>query len=335
MITINLDRWRCDALVLHKGEAQLVPLPRLHVTELVEQAGAFQAAIAALSTRPTGEGALAIGVARRVVLDTLGCAEHLETDRPWPRLWWSPTGPLNFLPLHAAGHHETAGASVLDRVISSYTPTLRALLHSRSRRVPSLHCTALAVAMPETPGHAALPATVREATAFAAGLTGPASLIGLAATRAAVCSALPGATLAHFACHASSDPTDPSASHLLLHDGPLNVTEISRLQLDGAELAYLSACATARGSTVLADEAIHMASAFQLAGYAQAIGTLWEVSDDIAARTAANFHHELAQTINDSIRKAGALALHTVTRRMRKETPTKPWVWAAYVHAGA
>jgi tetratricopeptide (TPR) repeat protein len=350
VITINIDRWRCDALVLHDGEAQVVSLPRLHAAELVEQATAFQAAIGKLSTHPRNSGALVIGAASRVVLDTLGWlwdvlaepvfdalrfGEHLETDQPWPRMWWSPTGPLNFLPLHAAGHHETAGASVLDRVVSSYTPTLRALLHSRSRRTLPRPHTALAVAMPETPDHAALPETVREITAFAAGLTGPAPLIGPAATRAAVLDALPGATLAHFACHASSDPTDPSTSHLLLHDGPLNVTEISRIPLDGAELAYLSSCATARGSTVLADEAIHLASAFQLAGYAQAIGTLWEVSDDVAARTATNFHRELTQTINDSARKAGALALHTVTRRMRKEMPTNPWAWAAYVHAGA
>lgn len=349
VITINLDEWRCDALVLRDGDIQVVSLPRLKVAELVEQAAAFQAAIDALSAQPTGADVLVIGAARRVaidtlgwlwdvlaepVLDALGLAERLVADRPWPRLWWSPTGPLNFLPLHAAGHHETAGASVLDRAVSSYTPTLRALLHSRSRRSPPWQRTALAVAMPETPGHAALPATVREATAIATGLAGL-TLIGPAATRAAVRSALPGATIAHFACHASSDPTDPSASHLLLHDGPLNVTEISRLRLDSAELGYLSACATARGSTVLPDEAIHLTSALQLAGYAQTIGTLWEVSDHIAARTAADFYRELAQTITDSDRPAGALALHIVTRRMREESPATPWAWATYVHAGA
>jgi hypothetical protein len=349
VVAVNLDPRRCDALVLRDGRVRAVRLPELRAADLVEQADAFQAAIAALSGQSAVDGSLVVGAAGRTVLDTLGwlwdvlagpvldalgLTAHAGGHRPWPRLWWSPTGPLTFLPLHAAGRHDTSGASVLDRVVSSYTPTLRALLRSRSRRTPSRR-TALAVAMPETPGHAALPATVREATAFTGDLGGPAALIGPAATRGAVRAALPGAAIAHFACHASSDPADAAASHLLLHDGPLTVTEISQLRLDGAELAYLSACATARGSMVLADEAIHVASACQLAGYAQAVGTLWEVGDAVAARVAAEFHRELAPTLGDPVRPAGALALHTVTRRLRAESPAEPWGWAGYLHAGA
>jgi hypothetical protein len=54
----------------------------------------------------------------------------------WPRLWWCPTGPLTLLPLHAAGYHRTASAddvprTVIDCVVSSYTPTMRALLEAR------------------------------------------------------------------------------------------------------------------------------------------------------------------------------------------------------------
>jgi CHAT domain-containing protein len=150
-----------------------------------------------------------------------------------------------------------------------------------------------------------------------------------------VLAALPEAAIAHFACHASSDPADASASRLLLHDGPLDIIEISQLELGHAELAYLSACATARGSIGLADEAIHIASAFQLAGYAQVVGTLWEIGDRMAARVAAEFHRELAGTVHDPVRPAGAHALHAVIRRLRAELPTQPWVWAAYLHAGA
>ena len=67
-----------------------------------------------------------------------GSPTRRRATRPtWPRLWWCPTGPLTLLPLHTAGHHveAAAGASpprtVLDRVVSSYTPTLRALLEAR------------------------------------------------------------------------------------------------------------------------------------------------------------------------------------------------------------
>src|SRR5207302_4563723 len=97
------------------------------------------------------------------VLTALGHTRTPDADQPWPRLWWSPTGPLTLLPLHAAGHHDTGtghddlGAqSVLDRVISSYAPTLRALSQAREGR-PPLDQPArglLVVAMPTTPGAA-------------------------------------------------------------------------------------------------------------------------------------------------------------------------------------
>ncbi|TMR21986.1 CHAT domain-containing protein [Nonomuraea turkmeniaca] len=343
VVTVNVNPRRCDALALCADGVRLVPLPDLRAAELIEQAEAFHDAIRTARTGP----ALLAGQAQQVVLDTLGwlwdvlaepvlrelgCTGPSE-DGSWPRLWWSPTGPLNGLPLHAAGHHTTAGASVLDRVVSSYTPTLRALLHSRSRPVPSRRA-GLTVAMPDTPGHAALPETAGEAVEVTARIHGLA-LTGPEASRAAVLAALPRATVAHFACHASSDPYNPSASHLLLHDGPLSVTEISRLRLDDAELAYLSACATARGSARLADEAIHLASAFQLAGYAQAVATLWEIGDHVAATMAADFHRELRDTVDAPVRMPGALALHTATRRMRAAMPGRPSAWAAFLHSGA
>src|SRR5882724_6777481 len=89
--------------------------------------------------------------------------EHLgytgEPTGPWPRVWWCPTGPLTLLPIHAAGDHRTPGAAVLDRVVSSYTPTLRALVEARSD--PGRQRTGpgrmLFVGMPTTPDQADLP----------------------------------------------------------------------------------------------------------------------------------------------------------------------------------
>jgi len=52
------------------------------------------------------------------------------------------------------------------------------------------------------------------------------------------------------------------------------VAAISRLRLPGV-LAYLSACSTAVTGPELADESVHIVSAFQLAGYQHVIGTLW------------------------------------------------------------
>jgi len=46
-----------------------------------------------------------------------------------------PTGPLCLLPIHAAGYHcEPSSRTVLDRVISSYSPSIKALLYARRNR---------------------------------------------------------------------------------------------------------------------------------------------------------------------------------------------------------
>ncbi|MEV6617506.1 CHAT domain-containing protein [Streptomyces sp. NPDC051051] len=58
-----------------------------------------------------------------------------------------------------------------------------------------------------------------------------------------------------------------------------------------ARLAFLAACGTARASERLSDGAIHITSAFLLAGFPTAVGTLWEIdsthADHVTAASAA------------------------------------------------
>jgi hypothetical protein len=363
VITLNVNPRRCDALILHPdGPPRHVPLNRLTAAGLAEQAGSFRAAVKnllvshpsspqAASARSDFDAVLGWlwDALAEPVLKALGFNEPPGLSTPLPRIWWSPTGVLNSLPLHAAGHHDQPGTSVLDCAVSSYTPTLRALMLARARSTRQQRHgqhqgelrRVLAVAMPDTAGYNPLTRTVEEATA-AAGRDGL-KLIGADASQAEVLSALPGAAVTHFACHASSDPEDPAASHLLLHDGPLPVREIAALRLDDAQLAYLSACGTSRGGTSLADEAIHLAAAFQLAGYTQTVGTLWEVGDTFAAAAAAKFHRILAPDMASSAPLPAASALHATMRHLRdidrnpQDHPRdlQPWAWTALVHAGA
>jgi hypothetical protein len=348
VVSVNVHPRRCDALALCPDGLRTVPLPGLSASDLVAQAESFRMAVAVLAAGPgdplfqeareTFDGTLGWlwDVLAEPVLDALELTGPPEPGAAWPRLWWSPSGVLNSFPLHAAGHHE-AGAAVLDRVVSSYTPTLRALLFSRARgrAAPGLRRT-LAVAMPQTAGQAPLARTVAEATeAVAAG--GGTPLIGPAATRDAVREAVTGAAVVHFACHADSDPEDPAAGRLLLADGDLSIREVAELRLESAELAYLSACGTARGggTPALADEVIHLASAFQLAGYAQSVATLWEVGDSFAATAAGEFHRTLAPSLTAPGSLPAALALHHTVRGLRAADPGRPWTWSALVHAGA
>jgi CHAT domain-containing protein len=154
-------------------------------------------------------------------------------------------------------------------------------------------------------------------------------LSGPAATHDAVLAALPGARWAHFACHGFSDMENPSASRLLLKDLPLTVVDVARLRLDSAELAFLSACSTARPGRRLTDEAIHLASAFQLAGYRHVVGTLWPIGDRQAVDIAQAIYTTLIGT------RDVASAVHTATRQLRDRWPGIPSVWASHIHSGA
>ncbi|PSL52164.1 CHAT domain-containing protein [Saccharothrix carnea] len=337
IVLVNISQWRCDALLITSRGVRSKRLRHVTLEEVEQRTGAY---LAALDTLDGGD-LVARFDAQAVVRETLAwlwdtiagpvlkALGHTRAPRAaWPRVWWCPTGALTHLPLHAAGRHDVPGEAVLDRVVSSYTPTARTLNHTRSRP-PTTRRDLLAVAMPTTPDHADLPATDAEATDLAALLAAAEPLRGPAATRAAVLAALPHATWAHFACHAHSDPLVPSAGHLLLADGALTVADIGALRLENAELAYLSACSTARTTLTTPDEVITLASAFQLAGFRHVVGALWPIQDTTAARVAATFHRRVHTGTPP------AEALHEVLRELRTEFPLAVSQWAGYVHVGS
>ena len=111
---------------------------------------------------------------------------------------------------------------------------------------------------------------------------------------------------------------------------------MSRLDLRGAEFAFLAACGTAAASRRLTDEAIHVTSAFQLAGFRRVVGTLWPVSDAAAAVLANRFYRSVTRrgTTSPDARLSAA-ALHDAVRARRDAARHDPSTWAAYLHAGA
>ncbi|MEE1804295.1 CHAT domain-containing protein [Streptomyces sp. JV176] len=254
-----------------------------------------------------------------------------------PRVWWVPTGPLVELPLHAAGHHRDGGPVLLDRAVSSYTPTAHALAAARGRSGPALPGgSRLAVAVPAAEGHPPLPKATGEAELVARTAPGAVSVLtGADATRDRVLAELPRHAWAHFACHAVPDPATPSHSRLLLddhQDAPLTVADISALDLRGSRLAYLSACETSVTGPRHRDEAIHFASAFQLAGFPHVISTLWQVPD-VGAYGLAKAMYDAFEAAPDD--EEVARAVHAVTRLARAEMcPKLPGVWSALAHVG-
>jgi hypothetical protein len=276
------------------------------------------------------------------VLSALGHTGPPNAGETWPRLWWCPVGVVTLLPLHAAGHHgPPAGAdTVLDRVISSYTPTIRALAHAR-RGSPGEEA-ALIVAVPDAPGCAPLSGAAQEAAVVREFIPGAAVLPAAGrgtVGRGDVLEALRRHGIVHLACHGHASLDDPSASRLLLHDhqsDPLTLHAITRLNLRRARLAYLSACSTTDAGQRQADEATHLTAAFQLTGYRSIIGTLWPINDQAALDVARDFYAGItAGGTRPPDPGLAAPALHHAVRNLRDAAPLLPSRWAAYVHSGA
>ncbi|MEU0532321.1 CHAT domain-containing protein [Amycolatopsis tolypomycina] len=327
-ILVNVGRRRADAvLVTADGDPVVVPLPDLHHEEVGKRATALLAAVN--DPRPlTG-----LVQRRRVVTDTFAwlwtavAQPVLAALGPNPgRVWWIPTGMLGLFPLHAAG--PATGVGCLDLVVSSYTPTIRALAHARNRPVAPVR-QQLTIALANTPGQSALPGTTAEIGAAHA--TGEMTLVDAEATVAAVRAALPDATWVHFACHAVSNLFAPATGGLHLHDGVLTVPEIGGLRPQFAELAYLSACWTADVGPS-SNEAISLSSVFHLAGFRHVVATLWPLDDTIGAEAAEAFYGKLP---GGATAGEVARAVHEVTRDLRARYPERPDLWAGIVHSGA
>ena len=183
------------------------------------------------------------------VLAELGYTVTPGAAEQWPRVWWCPVGPLAYLPLHAAGHHsDLTGAdlafratprTVLDRVVSSYTATLRGLAYARIRPQASMTyrkhpadgaapAGTVIVAVPDAPGVQPLPGASAEAQTL--GTLIPDAEVLPDPTRNHVLDALASHAVAHLACHGYANLGNPAASQLILPDyetAPLTVAHLT------------------------------------------------------------------------------------------------------------
>ena len=353
-IVINISDYGSHALIVAEAGVRPIPLPDLSAEKVMKQVATLYAAVEAAhdQQRPLSASLVAQeslkGVLRWLwrtiaapVLDALPKAEQpAETPQ---RVWWCLTGFLSLLPLHAAGDVSRGPhASVLDQVVSSYTPTLRTVTAARTRPAPQRDAgtPVLTVSLSQTAEGTFLPGADRVAWA-SAGSHGK-HLANAQATRQRVSAELPRHPRVLFACHAVADPVRPSRSHVRLHDGPLALAEILQLRLARAELALLPMCETARGGVALADEALHLAAAFHLAGFRDVLGSLWLIADGTAAEATERLASLLADapegqatSVSDGSARSPALALHHAVRAARQEDPDAPSLWAPLIHVGA
>lgn len=314
IVVINVSVIGCHAILIQKDQVRVVSLDDVSNDDISERAksvdlGSIQT-LEWLWDTITGP-----------VLDALGFTGP-PSGEDSPHVWWIPTGPLSKFPLHAPGRHEErCSETVIDRVISTYSPSIKALIHGRRRHsreaVSTTPAEALLVAMEHTPGHAKLPYAANEVASLHILCNSMSfKVVEPGRCKKDVVSLLKGCKIFHFAGHGYTDMIDPSNSHLCLddEDDPLTVADLLYMNLHQYSpfLAYLSACGTGRVQDErFIDESIHLISACQLAGFRHVIGTMWEVKDEHCV--------DVAQTTYESLRDGGVTD-ETVGRGLHKAT---------------
>lgn len=318
---------------------EVVPLPGLTETAARGQVRRLRAALANVTTD------CSFDQREQAQLDVHAVLEWLWDTTAGPvlrlveadRLWWCPIGVMTALPLHAAGRHrDNTGQAVLDRVVSSYTPSLTALAdilttpRRRSGR-PGALAVGITQVAPELPDASAEAKTVTEL------VPGSTLLIDAEAELQAVIAGLHRHDIAHFACHYG--PASGSADHpdlsvgLRLGKSMIVPSFLRDLRTTTAQLAFLSACSTASPDPTLLDEPLNIASAFHLSGFRGVIGTLWSTED--SADTAKAFYSTLINGGTGPPDPAdAAIALNLTIRGLRDEYLASPTRWASHLHVG-
>jgi CHAT domain len=368
IVVFNVSDIRSDALIVTPDDIRSIHLPLLRRADLKSYAGRFLNATHTLG-KPSPiqvKGRKEIhmvlewlwDVAVGCILDELGFKDH--NPEHWSRVWWVGSDLLNILPIHAAGYHRSGPTrTAIDRVISSYTPTLKALKYARERSRRALAARevdpqkAMLIAWPDSESG-------DDGLGFVSGDVGElASLLSFASIqntvlqtpdRNSVLARLGDHHIVHFSCHGYSWAPDPSKSRLLLknwREDPLTVADITASNISHGQFAFLSACHSASlgdsTNSRLLSESISLSSAIQLAGYPSVIGTLWKVTERDSATVAKDVYVEMLVG-NRLESERSAEILHHAVRRLRARTadqggfrrkiPDDPLLWAPFIHIG-
>ncbi|KAG8703851.1 hypothetical protein FRC11_010405 [Ceratobasidium sp. 423] len=356
IVVINCHDNRCDALAILPGQDTIdhIFLPNFTGAKAQRMRIEMERSVRARQLRERGAerrplleqehdsasdfakalGALWHDIAKPV-LEFLGYMNTVSTQ-DLPHITWCPTGALSFLPLHAAGDYEHPNSRIFNYVISSYTPTLTALLTPTSHSLTS-DSQILAIGQANTPGHSALPGTTAELELVKAHIQEKAKysqLVDHQATTAAVLDSMEKHDWVHLACHAHQNVQDPTKSGFFLHDDTLDLAAINRRSFNNKGLAYLSACQTATGDERLPNEAVHLASGMLMAGYSSVIATMWSVRDQDAPFVADRVYGKLMKVGKLGNGEAGR-ALHNAVAELREEVGENAFeYWAPYIHIG-
>ncbi|KAF8552776.1 hypothetical protein OG21DRAFT_1415461, partial [Imleria badia] len=359
VVFLNAAESRCDALIVLADVDHVIHVPLPNFT--FQRSAGLQNMLEKLlgharvtrSDDRKGDPATLRGVSWESLLSTLwnGVVKPVldvlafsvrDTPGDLSRIFWCPTGPFVFLPIHAAGlygtQHSDPGHKVSDFAVSSYVPTLAILaLSPNPAAAPSGDLRLLAVGQPPSDGLPHLSGVATELehiksvihSSPSARTTLVESSVG---TVEEVLSLMKEADWVHFACHGVQDAEN---SGLCLADQRrLRLRDIIALSRPHGGLAFLSACQTAMGEERLSDEAIHIAAGMLFAGYGGVVGTMWSISDTLAPRVARDVYAQLFRNGTRPDYREAARALHEAIGRLRESGRASFVTWLPFIHVG-
>ncbi|EEU39434.1 uncharacterized protein NECHADRAFT_81606 [Fusarium vanettenii 77-13-4] len=378
VVLVNTSYLRSDAIILVGSHTLVVPLPGLELQKVVDfrvqLISGFSTvdfpvkrAIQIVSKKvPKQARQPSPGLAGwlwdncvQPVFDELRRYGTMPSDGKPPRIWWIGSGSAAGFPFHAAASEIQPDQDALSLSVSSYTPSIKALLYAKHRsdrsralrmKTDQEELELTIITMETTPGnHAPLPAVRKEKEVIADLTNGKWKCTHLPQpTSNLALQAVAMSDIVHFACHGVADRGDPSQSHLVLEkptkDGStkeadeLTVPQLLALNnLQKPWIAFLSACTTASmGTFRLGDEGLHMSGALQIAGFSHVIGSLWPVEDEVGVEIARAFYENLIGVTPDSVDdEIVAFALREAVIKVRQHYPCSWTKWAAYIHSGA
>ncbi|KAI0033465.1 CHAT domain-containing protein [Vararia minispora EC-137] len=262
-----------------------------------------------------------------------------------PHIIWCTTGPLAFLPLHAAGDYRAKAGYIdaTDFVVSSYTPTLAMLLGKSSSLVQTSNSAAgdkvPIVPQPNVPGYSQLPGVVGEVEIMrTTHFPGSTMLADGDAKVEAVPAAMTQHEWVHLAFRGVQDLDEPLKSAFILTDGRLEVSRLMSHSMRNAQPAVLSACQTVTGDANLPDEAVHLTACMLATGFRSVVGTMWSIGDGDAPAVADAFYSNLKTMLEDAgpvVRSQVAYALHDAVKGLHQSLRQDEFLrWIPFVHFG-
>ncbi|KAI9511928.1 CHAT domain-containing protein [Russula earlei] len=342
VIVINHSKWRSDILIL---------LPRTSPS-LIPMDGDFYDRAIELRSRlfhARRKHLLESKQYQRALRSVLRCLYEL-VGRPviqelrklniseQSRVWWCPTSVFCSLPLHAMGpipSGDKVKHYFSDLYISSYTPTLSALITSQKSDVPVLKKPSILL-VPQPGGSMR---ELEETWVVQRLDTSVTTLKSKKATRSGVVEGLQNHRFAHFACHVELWSGRLSNPSLKLHGGErLTLPDLVLSRPPTAEFAFLSAChPTEMTEEEDASEELHFPAAVQYCGFRSVAGTMWGMADVDGPDLVEHFYKSMFSNDESNVPyyERSARALRDAVMNLRRKKGVTLERWVNFVHFGA